>query len=132
MTMMPPRRRSHRLRMLDRPPRSRRLSAARNPRLCLRQTPQRISTAPHPCGWMSVWIKADRLHTLIPRTTERWRSLCRNRVMVERGFGELKHEWAMLPLRVRRLSHVALHTDLTILARLASALAGARAVPLAA
>jgi len=52
------------------------------------------------CTPASVWIKADRLHTLIPRTTGRWRSLYRNRVMVERGFGELNHEWAMLPLRV--------------------------------
>ena len=38
----------------------------------------------------------------------------------------------MLPLRVRRIERVALHVDLTILARLASALADARAVPLAA
>lgn len=44
----------------------------------------------------------------------------------------LKHEWAMLPLRVRRIERVTLHVDLTILARLASALADARAVPLAA
>jgi hypothetical protein len=32
----------------------------------------------------------------------------------------LKHEWAMLPLRVRRLPRVRLHVDLTILARLAT------------
>ena len=52
--------------------------------------------------------------------------------MVERSFGELKHEWAMLPLRIRRLPRVALHVDLTILTRLACALNAARAVPLAA
>ena len=46
--------------------------------------------------------------------------------------GVLKHEWGMLPLRVRRLPRVRLHVDLTILARLASALIKARAVPLAA
>ena len=40
----------------------------------------------------------------------------------ERGFGRLKHEWAMLPLRVRRLPRVALHVDLTILAQLADPL----------
>jgi hypothetical protein len=51
---------------------------------------------------------------------------------VEREFGRLKHEWAMLPLRVRRIERVALHVDLTILARLAVALSDARAVPLAA
>jgi hypothetical protein len=51
---------------------------------------------------------------------------------VEREFGRLKHEWALLPLRVRRRERVQLHADLTILARLACALADARAVPLAA
>jgi len=85
------------------------------------------------CSPASVWIKADRLHTLIPRETKRWKSLYRLRTGVEREFGRLKHEWAMLPLRVRGIERVALHVDLTILARLASALADARAaVPLAA
>ncbi len=59
-------------------------------------------------------------------------AIYRTRVAVEREFGVLKHEWAMLPLRVRRLPRVRLHVDLTILARLASALTKARAVPLAA
>jgi hypothetical protein len=39
---------------------------------------------------------------------------------------------ALTPLRVRGLERVALHADLCILATLASALARARAVPLAA
>ena len=51
---------------------------------------------------------------------------------MERAFERLKHEWAMLPLRVRRIERVRLHVDLTILAQLASALADARAIPLAA
>jgi transposase len=51
---------------------------------------------------------------------------------VERGFRRLKNEWAMLPLRVRKIDRVRLHVDLTILAQLATALAKARAVPLAA
>jgi hypothetical protein len=51
---------------------------------------------------------------------------------VEREFGRLRNEWAMLPLRVRRLERVRLHVDLTILATLSCALARARAVPLAA
>src|SRR6266498_5998040 len=51
---------------------------------------------------------------------------------IERENGRLKHEWALLPLRVRRLERVQLHADLTILARLTVALAKARAVPLAA
>ena len=51
---------------------------------------------------------------------------------IEREFGRLKHEWALLPLRVRRIERVRLHADLTMLARLATALAKVRAVPLAA
>ena len=44
----------------------------------------------------------------------------------------MKHEWALAPLRVRGLDRVALHADLTILAKLACALSRARPVPLAA
>jgi hypothetical protein len=40
----------------------------------------------------------------------------------------LKHEWARLPLRVRGIERVKLHADLTILAKLACALARARSV----
>ena len=56
----------------------------------------------------------------------------RRRASVEREFGRLKHEWALLPLRVRGIERVKLHADLTILAKLACALARARAVPLTA
>jgi len=66
---------------------------------------------------------------LIPRTSGRWKTLYREQVAVERTFGVLKHEWALLPLRVRRVSFVRLHVDLTILTRLAAALAVARTVP---
>ncbi|MGH3795747.1 MAG: transposase [Pseudonocardiaceae bacterium] len=83
------------------------------------------------CTPRSVWVKADRLHTLIPRTIDKWKAIYRTRTAVEREFGSLKHEWGMLPLRVRRLPRVRLHVELTILARLASALTEARAVPLA-
>jgi transposase len=84
------------------------------------------------CAPASTWIKADRLHPLIPRTTERSRKLYKSRGAVEREFGRLKHEWGLLPLRVRGLERVRLHADLTILAKLSCALARARAVPLAA
>jgi hypothetical protein len=47
--------------------------------------------------------------------------------------GNLKNNWGLTPLRVRRIARVRLHADLTILARLSTALANARAaVPLAA
>jgi hypothetical protein len=84
------------------------------------------------CGPKSIWRKASRLHPLIPRETKRWRDLYRGRASVEREFGRLKNEYALTPLRVRGLDRVALHVDLTMLARLSQALARARAVPLAA
>ena len=40
----------------------------------------------------------------------------------------LKHQWALLPLRVRGIERVQLHADLTILAQLARALSRARGV----
>jgi hypothetical protein len=44
----------------------------------------------------------------------------------------LKNEYGLAPLRVRGLAKVALHADLTMLARLSLALVRARAIPLAA
>jgi len=84
------------------------------------------------CKPASRWVKADRLHPLIPRETVRSRKLYSSRGAVEREFGWLKHEWALLPLRVRGIERVRLHADLTILAKLGCALAKARDVPLAA
>ncbi len=55
-------------------------------------------------------------------------TLYRGRAAVEREFGRLKHEWGLAPLRVRGLERVRLHADLTILAKLACALDGTRAV----
>ena len=51
---------------------------------------------------------------------------------MEREFGRSKHECGLAPLRVRGLERVALHADLTLLARLSQALAQVRAIPLAA
>jgi hypothetical protein len=84
------------------------------------------------CKPASVWIKADRLHPLIPRETLRWKGLYRGRASVEREFGRLKNEWALSPLRVRGIERVRLHADLTILAKLSCALARAQAVLIAA
>ncbi len=80
------------------------------------------------CTPASTWIKADRLHPLIPRETLRWKGLYRRRGAIEREFGRLKHDWALLPLRVRGIDRVRLHADLTVLARLSTTLERARAV----
>jgi hypothetical protein len=74
------------------------------------------------CKPASIWLKADRLHPLIPRETKRWKAAYRKRAAVEREFGRLKNEWGLKPLRVRGLERVRLHADLTILTRLACAL----------
>ena len=42
------------------------------------------------------WIKADRLLPLIPRETPRFTRALQRRAAVEREFGRLKHEWALL------------------------------------
>jgi transposase len=78
------------------------------------------------CKPASVWVKADRLHPLVPRETKRWKGLYRKRASVEREFGRLKNEWGLKPLRVRGLERVRLHTDLTVLAKLACTLSRAR------
>ena len=54
------------------------------------------------CKPASVWVKADRLHPLIPRHTKRSKALYSSRGAVEREFGRLKHEWALLPLPLAR------------------------------
>lgn len=84
------------------------------------------------CKPASVWLKASRLHPLIPRESQRSRDLYRSRGAVEREFGRLKNEWAMAPLRVRRLERVRLHVDLTVLAKLGCRLASERALAVAA
>ena len=81
----------------------------------------------HACSPASTWVKADRLHPLVPRDSKRWRALYRERGSVEREFGRLKHEWALAPLRLRRMDRVRLHANLSILGRLAVALDKARA-----
>lgn len=79
------------------------------------------------CKPASTWITVDRLHPLVPRETKRWKAMYRKRASVEREFGRLKHEWGLAPLRVRGLERVRLHADLTILTKLACALARTRA-----
>lgn len=59
-----------------------------------------------------------RTSAFLSRDGKRWRTLYKARGAIEREFGRLKHEWAMLPLRVRGLARVKLHIDLTILTKL--------------
>jgi hypothetical protein len=74
-----------------------------------------------------------RLFPRIPRHTERFRGLYRSRAAIEREFGRLKHDYGLAPLRVRGLKKVALHADLTMLARLSQALSrGREPMPVAA
>jgi Transposase DDE domain/Transposase domain (DUF772) len=80
------------------------------------------------CKPASAWVKADRLHPLVPRETKRWKALYRGRASVEREFGRLKHDWGLKPLRVRGLERVRLHADLTILTKLACTLSRVRAM----
>ena len=78
------------------------------------------------CRPASVWVKASRLHPLIPRETLRWRKLYKGRASVEREFGRLKNDWALAPLRTRGIERVRLHADLTVLAQLSRALSRLR------
>lgn len=77
---------------------------------------------------------ATRFNPRIQRHTQRFRDLYAGRQAVEREYGRLKHDYGLAPLRVRGLERVALHADLTMLARLSLALNRARiaAVPHAA
>ena len=62
----------------------------------------------------------------IPYGSAEWKRLYRGRAAVEREVGRLKHDYGLSPLRVRGIERVALHADLTMLARLGQALSRAR------
>jgi hypothetical protein len=61
------------------------------------------------------WCARDRRRS---STTPNSPLYC-ERGAVEREFGRLKHEWALLPLRVRRVERVRLHANLSILTKVA-------------
>ena len=83
-----------------------------------------------PCarGYTSLRHQGEQRVQADPLKAEGVRRRAR-RASVEREFGRLKNEWGLSPLRVRGLDRVRLHADLTILAKLATALSQAR-VPL--
>jgi len=51
---------------------------------------QQVALPYQGCRPASRWVKADRLHALVPRGTDRWKALHRGRAAVEREFGTLK------------------------------------------
>jgi hypothetical protein len=65
----------------------------------------------------------------ISRHSQEYRDLYKRRTAVEREFGRLKHHYGLAMLRVRGIERVRLHADLTMLGRLALALAKARTIP---
>jgi hypothetical protein len=73
------------------------------------------------------WVSPSRWHPLIPRTTQRWKSLYNRRGAVEREFGRLKDYYGMRTIRVRGIEKVRLHVDLSILACLSRSLFRERA-----
>jgi hypothetical protein len=89
-------------------------------------------------GDAAFWVGAasSSMKRFSPRaidgTTGRTLLVVENSEQVEREFGRLRNEWALLLLRVRGLDLVPLHANLTVLTKLGCALAGARSVPLAA
>lgn len=81
------------------------------------------------CTPSSVRRPFSRLHPPIPHGTDRWKRIYKGRLAVERFFGRAKDRGGLAPLRVRRLDRVTLHTNLTMLVILGSALVKARALP---
>jgi hypothetical protein len=74
------------------------------------------------CKPASRWIRSRPPAPADPARDAALEGLYRRRASVERSFDRLKHEWALTPLRVRRLERVQLHADLTILSQLAETL----------
>ena len=73
-----------------------------------------------------------RLFPRIPRNTPEFKRLYRGRGAVEREFAFLKRDRGLMAFRARGQERVALHADLTILARLAQVLNNARMAPVTA
>ena len=87
---------------------------------CIDSTVRAVARGDHLRPWDG---PPTRLHPRLERASKTWKALYRGRAAVEREFGRLKHEWGLLPLRRRGLRRVELHADLTVLAKLATALA---------
>jgi hypothetical protein len=79
------------------------------------------------CKPAVVWIKADRLHPLVPRNSPRFTALTVAARQSSGSSGGSRTNGRLLRSALRGLDRVRLHADLTILAKLATALARARA-----
>ena len=79
------------------------------------------------CRPGSRWLRAARIHPLLPRALARFGLLLRARTSVERAFGRLKHSGRLLRFLVRRQERVAQHVELSLTLLLAVALARHRA-----
>jgi hypothetical protein len=65
-------------------------------------------------------LKDDyRKHSLVPRDTDKFRTLYAKRVAVERQFSLLKDQYMLGSLRVQGMERVTLHFELALIARLA-------------
>jgi hypothetical protein len=81
------------------------------------------------CRPASEWRKASRLHPMVPYQSRRWWNLYYGRNAVESEFSRLKMHFGLRRPRVRGRDRMKLWIDLVVFARLASALAEARAGP---
>jgi len=95
-----------------------------HPVIPIRKNHERIGKPNAPLG--------TRHNPHVSRYSNDFRNLYYRRSAVEREFGRLKHDYGLLPLRVRGLDRVQLHADLTMLARLSQVLIRSRTVALAA
>ena len=95
-----------------------------HPVIPIRVTHERVGKTDAPLG--------TRHNPHITRYGNDFRNLYYRRSAVEREFGNLKHHFALAPLRVRGLERIRLHADLVMLARLSQTLSRARDVALAA
>jgi hypothetical protein len=63
----------------------------------------------------AAWYASRGRSQAIPHRWQRWKALYRRRSAVEREVGRLKHEYALLPLRVRGLAErVCVHALLCV------------------
>jgi hypothetical protein len=82
------------------------------------------------CSPKTKWVKASRLHPLIPRRTKKWKRLYgHGRAAIEGFNSKAKERHALNDLRSRGIVRATRHMDMCIIAMMARELALARAGP---